>query len=220
MINETAINVQTVSDPNLIFVTWALVIATIVGVGITTYLTRESLKHTQESNVITERMLELTHRPILKLNYVTPWWEYKKGDTCKTYDMIDSSATTKKFPIAIHFQLINTGVESAQDIIASYGMDFINSNDEPVDLTTYKNKFTTSKKTIDDLKSKFFDLDLPASHTEDYKINDELEVRASTKCIFTFEISYTFLGNSEGYIQYIYEYTQQGMKVLFRSHSS
>jgi len=63
-------------------------------------------------------------------------------------------------------------------------------------------------------------LAIPASHDEEYKIYDELEVSPSTKCIFTFEISYNFLGDSEGYIQYIYEYTQHGTKIMFRNHSS
>ncbi|MCH7561221.1 MAG: hypothetical protein IIC67_07660 [Thaumarchaeota archaeon] len=204
----------------LAFSTFALAIITAIALVVTLNRTKKSNDELTKSNIITERMLELTHRPILKLNYVTLWWEYKKDEYCQTYSMLDSSTTTKKFPIEIQFKLTNSGIESAQNIIASYDLDFINNDDEHIDLTPYKNKFTTNRTTIDDLKSKQFDLDLPASYDEEYKINDELEVCPSTKCIFTFEISYNFLGDSEGYIQYIYEYSQKGTKTLFRNHLS
>jgi hypothetical protein len=207
-------------DPSLVYGTWALVIATIIGIGITALLTRKALRHTQESNIITERMLELTHRPILKLDYVVLWWEIQSGNHKETYHVISTDSVTKELPVLIRFKLTNMGVESAQNIIVSYDVDFINNNDELIDLNVYKNKFTTNNSSKNTLHSKQFDLDLPTNHDEEYEINDTFEITPSTKCIITFEISYTFLGDSEGYIQYIYEYTKNGNNVLFRRHIS
>jgi len=199
--------------------TFALVIITAIALVVTLNRTKKSNDELTKYNIVTERMLELTHRPILKLNHVSFWWEVEGGKHQSTYNVIDPQTTSKQVPVLIKFMLANAGVESAQNIIVSYDVDFINNTDDDIDLTPYKNKFTTNTKTVQ-LKSKQFDVDLPSGHEEAYEINDKLEIIPSTKCIITFEIFYTFLGDSEGYIQYIYQYTRERYEILFRNHLS
>lgn len=67
MINETAITVQTVTDPNLVYGTWVLVIATIIGIMVTAIYTKRSLNETKKSNILLEIELKSKLRPMFQL---------------------------------------------------------------------------------------------------------------------------------------------------------
>jgi len=207
------------NDPSLIYGTWVLVILTGIGIAIAAKSTRESLRLTRKSNVITERMLELTHRPVLRLDDVEFLWEIEKNHHVDTSKVINPQRSPEKLPALFRFKLTNTGAEPARNIIASYDVDFVNSSDD-VDLVSYKKKLTTNATRASTLKSKPFNLDLPAGRDETYEICDDFEVMPATKCIILLEISYNFLGDSEGYMQYIYEYIHNWRRILFRDHLS
>lgn len=204
----------------LAFSTLILAIVTTIALITTLKQTKKSNNELQKSNKITERMLELTHRPVLELTLMDILVNYKNDEWCSVGDMFEIGAQTKKFPIKFTFKLKNMGKESAQNIICSYDFDFITNFDEPFDLGKYKNYFSLSEIPKNVLKSELINLDLPAHHQEYHVIIDELEVSASSKAIFTLEISYLFLGDSEGYLQYIYEISENGRNILFRRHIS
>ena len=59
------------SDPNtvnLVYATWAIAIATIIGIGVAAWLTRRSLKETKRSNELLEKELKARMIPLLQFD--------------------------------------------------------------------------------------------------------------------------------------------------------
>jgi len=66
------ITVETVNDPYLIYGTWALVIVTLIGIIITSILTKKSLNETKKSNTILTIDIQNRLRPFIQITDILP----------------------------------------------------------------------------------------------------------------------------------------------------
>lgn len=222
LVNDT---IEFIQQETILFIilsvsTLALVVITLAGIMWSNLNTRKSNAELKESNKITERMLELTHRPIPELKYIIVNWKFIN------FDWFDPSQLYQFHPDRdseqienwMRLSLENHGIEPIQDITISYRFDFID-NIDPIDAETFENNFSKPMSHFNYHQTT--NIDIPMNDDREFTNTDKIEFIKSKQCLLTLQIDYLFLGNTQGYLRYVYlHHSENSGEILYRKFSS